>query len=135
LRTWQRDARIAAEIARLKAASFPLRQPAPSPHTKQPQQFKDNVEALEFMRSQLLDELLDSPQDWRGSLALMSPYQPSPITILFLDRLMKLDEHLKPYRPNPLTILHVVGSEGQEPDGDEPDISTASSEAVGDSEL
>jgi hypothetical protein len=46
----------------------------------------------------------------------MSPYQRAQIAIMLLDRLMKLDEHIKPYRPKPAVTYHVIDSEGEEPD-------------------
>ena len=96
------------------------RQAPPPPSPKPLPQFADDLEAMDFLRQKIMAELLNLANNYQENLAYTTPAQRVTLIAQLLDRFMALDEHLKPYRPKPIVQLHVIGSEGEEPEDDEP---------------
>jgi len=61
--------------------------------------FKDEFEAMTYLRQQIMAELLDIAATLREGTLFTSPTQRVHLLSQLLDRLMKLDQHLKPYGP------------------------------------
>jgi transposase-like protein len=59
--------------------------------------FANDLEAVVFLRNQIMKELLSLSASLNNSLSITTPYQRVLVLTQLLDRLMKLDEHLKPY--------------------------------------
>lgn len=138
LRAWRQTAWAATQLGQVglpaaAAAALPLRQPpTPTPHLRQPH---NDLLALEGMRHQILDALLSSSNDWPNIFAFMPPYQKAQVAVMLLDRLMKLDEHLKPYRPKSTVKLQLNDSEGEEPGGEpKPHLTQSAPSSEGDSQ-
>jgi transposase-like protein len=85
-----------------------------SPPPQNLPQFEDELDALTYLRRQIRDELLRLAS-FQESNTFATPQQRILFITQLLDRLMKLDQHLKPYRPKPQTRYHVIDSEGEEP--------------------
>lgn len=78
-------------------------------------EFENDLAALDFMRRQILDELLALSGDLQGNFGVTTPYQRIQILSRLLDRLMTLDEHLKPYRPHIPARYVIVDATDEEP--------------------
>ncbi|MBZ0280690.1 MAG: transposase [Anaerolineae bacterium] len=87
---WQSDIQ-----AKVQETALSVRQPAEHP------EFEDDLEVLAFVRRQILDEMVKVSIDMRHQSDMTTPYQRVHILSQLMDRLMKLDEHLKPYQPPP----------------------------------
>jgi transposase-like protein len=88
--TWRRQNDSTPDIAKP--------QPLPSSEDNVPV-FKDDLDALAYLRRQIVNELVKIASAFQDSLQLVSPYQRVTILSQLTDRLMKLDAHLKPYTP------------------------------------
>ena len=66
--------------------------------------FKNDLDALAYLRRQIVNELVKIASAFQDSLQLVSPYQRVTILSQLTDRLMKLDAHLKPYAPREQVI-------------------------------
>lgn len=75
------------------------RQAPPPPSPKPLPQFKDDLDALAFLRHKIMTELLNLANHYSESSAYTTPSQRVAFLSQLIDRLMKLDEHLKPYKP------------------------------------
>lgn len=146
LRAWRRESRLPSEFATvlskpLEVENHPDSAAAVTPLPRQPPEIlphrlpNDDLEALETMRRQILDGLVSTSDDWREVFAFMSPYQRAQVAVMLLDRLMKLDEHLKPYRPKSPVRLQLNDSEGEEPGGEpKPHLTQSAPSSEGDSQ-
>lgn len=85
LHTWRHQQLLAADQQRRHSPLPP------------PLQFDDDLEALAFMRKQIMQELVNLSADLPDGLGVSSPYQRVLLMSHLLDRLMKLDAHLQPY--------------------------------------
>jgi transposase-like protein len=108
------------------APPFPAPPPSPPPppplagqQSEEHPPFENDLDAVEFMRRQMLDDLVEISRTLRQDFACATPYQRLVIIPRLLDRLMKLDQLLRPYRPTEAIRLELADSEGEEPDGDE----------------
>jgi transposase-like protein len=72
----------------------PLPPPSPMPD------IGNDLEALAYLRRKIMDELLSIASSFEGSTNV-PPAQRMSLLSGLLDRLMKLDSHLKPYQPQP----------------------------------
>ncbi len=61
--------------------------------------FDSDLDALAFLRRQIMRELVTLGDELQRGRTLSSPYQRVLALSQLLDRLMKLDEHLQPYQP------------------------------------
>ncbi len=97
--------------------------PPPTPSAGQPSEelppFENDLEAINYLRHQMLDDLLKMAHQLHLDAATATPYQRLILIPQLLDRLMKLDQHLKPYQEEEV-IYRIADSEGEEPDH-EPD--------------
>lgn len=105
---------------------LPPSSPPPTPPSAQTQAelppFEDDLAAFNFMRRQMLDDLLAISLQLRQNFADATPYQRMVIIPQLLDRLMKLDERLKPYQAQNIEedIQYIiVGAETFERDSDD----------------
>jgi hypothetical protein len=62
-------------------------------------EFADDYAAVAYVRQQLMAELLNMADAFRDGTILMNTSQRIQLLPRLLDRLMKLDQHLKPYKP------------------------------------
>jgi transposase-like protein len=69
--------------------------------------FADNLEAMKFMRERIMRKLLNLTVTFDGDLSLTTPYQRALVLSQLLERMMKLDEHLRPYEPYPEDNLKI----------------------------
>jgi transposase-like protein len=72
--------------------------PPPSSPIQHPD-FEDDLDALAYLRKQIMAELLEIAGAFREGTAFTTPTQRIHLLSQLLDRLMKLDQHLKPYKP------------------------------------
>jgi transposase-like protein len=72
--------------------------PQSPPRQTQRSDFADDLEALAYVRKQLMYEIVDMADTFREGMKYTSPSQRFYLMSQLLDRLMKLDQHLKPYR-------------------------------------
>jgi hypothetical protein len=72
-------------------------QPAQAPDQELPV-FEDDLDALAYLRRQIVDELVRIAGAFQDTFQLASPYQRVNMLAQLMDRLMKLDERLKPYK-------------------------------------
>ena len=79
-----------------------LQQQSPSLQIERPD-FKDDLDALAYLRKQIMAELLNMADSFRDGTIFATPAQRIHLLSQLLDRLMKLDAHLKPYGP-PQTV-------------------------------
>lgn len=92
---------------------------APPPQKKEVPEFEDDLEALAYMRQQIMSELLNIAANLQDGFALSLPHQRLQILGQLLDRLAELDERLKPYQePDRVVIswsmgLYIHGPEGR----------------------
>jgi transposase-like protein len=110
LRTWRRKAWLQEILPN---------PPHPPPAGWQPAEhppFQDNMAAVNFLRQQILDELLTMAQQLHLDFTVATPYQRLILIPQLLDRLMKLDQHLKPYQQQEPIEYQLADSEGEEPD-------------------
>jgi transposase-like protein len=61
--------------------------------------FEDDLEVMVYLRKQIMTELLDMADSLRERTTFTTPTQRIHLLSQLLDRLIKLDHHLKPYRP------------------------------------
>jgi hypothetical protein len=61
--------------------------------------FENDLDAMRFMRSRIMQELLTLTMSLNDNLDGTTPFHRVQILSRLLERLMKLDEHLKPYIP------------------------------------
>ncbi len=61
--------------------------------------FENDMDAMRFMRSRIMQELLNLTMSLNDNFEGTTPYHRVQILSRLLERLMKLDEHLKPYIP------------------------------------
>ncbi len=92
-----------------------LQRQSPPPLLQQPPAFDDDLDALRFLRTQIMDELVSLAMTLKDGANLTTPYQRVALLSQLLDRLIKLDAHLKPYTP----VEHTVRIEYADPDMEE----------------
>lgn len=61
--------------------------------------FENDLDAMKFLREQIVQELLNIARSFGAEADRSSPRQRALVLSQLLDRLMKLDAHLKPYIP------------------------------------
>jgi hypothetical protein len=61
--------------------------------------FAGDLDALAYIRKQIMDELLNMAESFRNDATFATPAQRMKLLSQLLDRMMKLDQHLRPYRP------------------------------------
>ena len=61
--------------------------------------FEDDWETLAYLRQQIMSELVRLSSNFQDDAAFTTPKQRVIILTQLIDRLIKLDEHLKPYEP------------------------------------
>ena len=112
-----------------------LRQNSSPPPQSPIPTFPDDLTRMDYIRTQIMDELVRVADTLKEMPAATTPNQRALVLSHLLDKVMLLDAHLKPYRPKPVTTYTMNDSEGEEPDGDEPDLSESPSHAEGDSQI
>jgi hypothetical protein len=78
--------------------------------------FKDDLETLAFIRTQIIDEMLRLSVSLKEDPGHATPYQRVIVLSQLMDKLMKLDQYLKPYEE--VEIRYVL-SDDVEPEDDE----------------
>lgn len=73
---------------------------APPPPPNEPPEFEDDLEAVTYIREQIMNELLNVSANISDTFAQTAPHKRLRVLSDLLDRLMKLDEILKPYQPD-----------------------------------
>jgi hypothetical protein len=78
----------------------------PSP-PKSPPEFENDLQALAYLRHKIMAELVSVADSYDVSASFASPTQRARVLTQLLDRVMKLDEHLKQHRQSnvPRNIL------------------------------
>lgn len=72
----------------------------PPPSSPKPlPEFEDDLESLAYLRAQIMKEVMSVANTFEGDLAYTTPPQRVGLLTQLLDRLIKLDDHLKPYKP------------------------------------
>lgn len=95
----------------------------PPPDTRQrrqevPPAFRDDLEALRYIREQIMEELKHIAANIQDSFAYTTPQQRLHILSGLLDRLVMLDEHLTPYQePELIRIAWDAGLYIRTPEG------------------
>jgi len=74
---------------------------APPPPPNEAPEFEDELDALIYMREQIMGELLNISANIQDTFAQTAPHKRLRVLSDLLDRLMKLDEIVKPYQPVP----------------------------------
>jgi transposase-like protein len=87
------------------------RQSSPLPPPEIPA-FDDDLQALHFLRAQIMKELVSLSTMLNDDADLTTPRERVTLMSQLLDRLMKLDAHLKPYIP----VEQVIRFEYSDPD-------------------
>ncbi len=75
------------------------RQSPPEPSPKPLPEFKDDLDALAFLRHKIMVELLNIANNFPEGSAYLTTNQRTAQLSQLLNRMMELDEHLKPYKP------------------------------------
>ena len=73
--------------------------PQSSPPRLQQPEFENDLQALAYLRKQIMAELIELAGSYQKGAMFTSPTQRIHLLSQLLDRLMKLDQHLKPYKP------------------------------------
>jgi hypothetical protein len=74
---------------------------APPPPPNEVPDFEDQLDALNYIREQVMNELLNISANIGDTFAQTPPHKRLRVLSDLLDRLMKLDEIVKPYEPTP----------------------------------
>ena len=74
------------------------RQVPPPPPPKPPPEFETDLQALAYLRRKIMMELISVADAFEHSANFATPSQRAKVLTQLLDRLIKLDEHLKPYK-------------------------------------
>jgi hypothetical protein len=80
--------------------------PPPSP-PKPPPEFENDLQALAYLRRKIMNELISVADTFEANANFATPTQRTRVLSQLLDRLMKLDEHLKPYKPQGRIVFMV----------------------------
>jgi transposase-like protein len=67
--------------------------------------FEDDLDALAYLRQQIMTELVRLSSNLQDDTGFTTPQQRALILTQLIDRLIKLDEHLKPYEPSEMYRL------------------------------
>lgn len=94
LRDWRR------ERERSSPPSPPPNFQPPPPPEEAPE-FEDQLDALNYIREQVMGELLNVSANIKDTFAQTPPHKRLRVLSDLLDRLMKLDERVEPYQPVP----------------------------------
>ncbi len=83
------------------------RQHTPSPNLPKPlPQFEDNIEALAFIRSQIMAELLNIANNFQTEMAYTTPTQRVMLISQLMDRYLKLDEYVSAHQEEEVIYVH-----------------------------
>jgi transposase-like protein len=74
--------------------------------------FDDDLEAVKYLRSQMMKELVNVGASLTDGIYASTPYQRVLVLSQLLDRLIKLDAHLQPYTP----VEQIIRFEYADPD-------------------
>jgi hypothetical protein len=100
LYTWHRELWLQQSQQQSSLPPLPDLQHPPEP----PPQFSDTLSAMKFVRESLIKELTAiSAQLKDDPASRMSPHQRALVISQLIDKVMKLDAHLKPYIPRQAT--------------------------------
>ncbi len=94
LRDWKRAKELSSQPS-------PPPNFSPPPPPSEPPEFEDEIDALTYIREQIMGELLHISANIRDSFANTAPDKRLKVLSELLDRLMKLDEIVEPYEPTP----------------------------------
>jgi hypothetical protein len=83
--------------------------------------FDDDLSALAFIRKQIMDEMIRISSSLKNDNGITTPYQRVLVLSQLMDKMMKLDLHLKPYVPADEDIEYVLTDDVEEVDDDEYD--------------
>lgn len=105
LYTWRHEVAFQRRRQRHTTPNLPLNSPSdessvaaniPSPTIPT---FENDLDTMRFMRSRIMQELLNLTVSLNDNFDGTTPYHRVLILSRLLERLMKLDDHLKPYIP------------------------------------
>jgi transposase-like protein len=83
-----------------------LQQQKPTPPLqKEIPTFDDDLELLDYLRQQIMTELVRLASNFQDDNGFATPQQRALILTQLIDRLIKLDDHLKPYEPSEMYRL------------------------------
>jgi len=109
LYTWRQEVYFQRRRQQHETPSLPLDVPSESASvaantTSQPPEkslpvFENDLDTMRFMRSRIMQELLNLTMSLNDNFDGTTPYHRVLILSRLLERLMKLDDHLKPYIP------------------------------------
>ncbi len=86
--------------------------PQPAPPRLQRPDFEDDLDALAYLRKQIMAELLNMADSFRDGTIFSTPAQRIHLLSQLLDRLIKLDQHLQPYKPPVEEIIRITWEAG-----------------------
>ena len=92
-----------------------VRQPAEVPV------FENDLDALAFIRQNILGELSRLSASLKDDPGFSTPYQRALVLSQLMDKLLKLDLHLKPYTPREKQTIRITGDPEWMYDDDEDD--------------
>jgi len=84
---------------------------SPLPQIERPE-FEDDLDVLDYVRKQIMAELLNVADTLRESAAFATPAQRIHLLSQLIDRLIKLDQHPKPYRPPVQEMMRITWDTG-----------------------
>jgi len=83
------------------------RRQTPSPTSPKPlPEFEDNLAALDFIREQLMAELLNIANNFQAEMAYMPPAQRVMLISQLMDRFLKLDEYINAHAEEEIIHVH-----------------------------
>jgi transposase-like protein len=106
LYAWRREEIFLQRQQQHTISSLPQQSSLESPDLAQPaattlelSAFENDLEAIKFVRSRIMQELLNLSTSLGDDSGVASPYHRVLILSCLLERLKKLDDHLEPYIP------------------------------------
>ncbi|MBI5666476.1 MAG: hypothetical protein HZC41_00590 [Chloroflexi bacterium] len=118
---WRRQLWLQQSVLQPQCPVLPQQNPPLSPADDQAEtvpEFENDLDALAFLRRQIMRELVTLSAELQRGMASSSPYQRVLALSQLLDRLMKLDEHLQPYLPahNQIRTIEYIYPDGSRHD-------------------
>ncbi len=77
--------------------------------------FDNDIDTLKFVRHQIMDEVTRVAASLNNDTTITTPYQRTLVLTQLLDKIMKLDTHLKPYEETIIRVFRADLKPG--PDG------------------
>jgi hypothetical protein len=66
--------------------------------------FENDLDSLSFVRKQIMEEIVRTSASLKNDTGITTPYQRVHVLSQLVDKLMKLDDHLRPYKPAEMVV-------------------------------